>query len=95
MRPGTRKVTGLGSMDNVLTGGSASLWENMQTFFQAEVYAILDCVHKIETQERPEKYVSIRSENQAVLKAKRTSPLVRKCQQALHHISTRHDVGLY
>jgi hypothetical protein len=28
------------------------------TVFQAEVYAILACVHEIETQEWPEKYVS-------------------------------------
>ena len=27
------------------------------TVFQAEVYAILACVHEIETQDRPEKYV--------------------------------------
>ena len=29
------------------------------TVFQAEVYAVLACVHEIETQDRPEKYVSI------------------------------------
>jgi len=27
--------------------------------FQAEVYAILACVHETETQDRPEKYVSM------------------------------------
>jgi hypothetical protein len=50
------------------------------TVFQAEVYAILACVFEIETQDRPEKYVSIRSDSQAALKtlqaAKTTSPLV-------------------
>jgi ribonuclease HI len=69
------------------------------TVFQAYVYAILACVHEIETQDRPEKYVSICSDSQAALKAlqaaKTTSPLVRQCQQALNNISTRHAVGLY
>jgi hypothetical protein len=50
------------------------------TVFQAEVYAILACVHEIEAQDRPEKYVSICSDSQAALKAlqaaKTTSPLV-------------------
>jgi hypothetical protein len=35
------------------------------TVFQAEVYAILDCVFEIETQDRPEKYISICSDSQA------------------------------
>jgi hypothetical protein len=39
------------------------------TVFQAEVYAILAFVHEIETQDRPEKYVSILSDSQAALKA--------------------------
>jgi ribonuclease HI len=39
------------------------------TVFQAEVYAILACVYEIETQDRPEKYVSICSDSQAALKA--------------------------
>ena len=39
------------------------------TVFQAEVYAILDFVHEIQTQDRPEKYVSICSDSQAALKA--------------------------
>jgi ribonuclease HI len=39
------------------------------TVFQAEVYAILACVHKVRTQDRPEKYVSICSDSQAALKA--------------------------
>jgi ribonuclease HI len=67
--------------------------------FQAEVYAILACVHETETQDWPEKYVSICSDSQAALKAlqaaKTTSPLVRQCQQALNDISTRRAVGLY
>ena len=69
------------------------------TVFQAEVYAILACVHENETQDRPEKYISICSDIQAALKAlqvaKKTSPLVRQCQKALNDVSTRHVVGLY
>jgi hypothetical protein len=49
------------------------------TVFQAEVYAILACVHEIETQDRPEKYVGVCSDSQAALKAlqaaKTMSPL--------------------
>jgi hypothetical protein len=52
------------------------------TVFQAEVYAILACTHESETQDRPEKYVSICSDSQAALKAlqaaKTTSLLVRQ-----------------
>jgi ribonuclease HI len=69
------------------------------TIFQAEVCAILACVHEIETQDRPEKYVSICSDSQVALKAlqaaKTMSPLVRQCQQALNDISTQHAVQLY
>jgi hypothetical protein len=69
------------------------------TVFQAEVYAILAYAHEIETQDRPEKYVSICSDSQAALKvlpaAKTTSPFVRQCQQELNGISTRHAVRLY
>jgi hypothetical protein len=39
------------------------------TVFQAEVYAILACVQETDTQDRPEKYVSICSDSQAALKA--------------------------
>jgi len=39
------------------------------TVFQAEVYAILASVHEIETQYKPEKYVSLCSDSQAALKA--------------------------
>ena len=50
------------------------------TVFQAEVYAILACVHETETQDRSENYVSIFSDSQAALKAlqaaKTMSPLV-------------------
>ena len=67
--------------------------------FQTEVYAILACVHKIETQDKPEKYVSVCSDSQEALKvlqaAKTTSPLVWRCQKLLNYISTRHIEGLY
>ena len=49
------------------------------TVFQTEVYAILACVQETETQDRPEKYVSICSDSQAALKAlqpAKTSPFV-------------------
>jgi len=49
-------------------------------FYVAEVYAVLACAHETETQDQPEKYVSICSDSQAALKAfqaaKTTSPLV-------------------
>ena len=60
------------------------------TVFQAEVYAISACVHEIDTQARPEKYISICSDSQAALKAlqaaKTTSPLVKQCRKALNDI---------
>ena len=69
------------------------------TVFQAEVHVTLSCVHEIETQDQPEKYVSICSDSQVVLKAlqaaKTTSPLVQQCQKALNDISTRYAVALY
>jgi len=68
------------------------------TVFQAEIYAILACVNKIQFQSRPEKHVSICSDSQVALKAlkaNRTSPLVQQCQKALNDISTWHAVGLY
>ena len=46
---------------------------------------ILACVHEIEYQDWPEKYVSICCNSQAALKAlwaAKTSPLVRQCWQA-------------
>jgi hypothetical protein len=66
------------------------------TVFQDEVYAIWACVFEIETQDRPEKYISICSDSQVALKAlqaAKTSPLVRQCQQALNDICTRHVMG--
>jgi ribonuclease HI len=67
--------------------------------FQAEICAILACVYKIQSQNRPEKYVSICSDSQVALKAlqaiRSTSSLVQQCQKALNDISTRHAVGLY
>jgi ribonuclease HI len=60
---------------------------------------ILACVNEIETQNRPEKYVSICYDSQAALKAfqaaKTTSLLVRQCQKVLNGISAWHTVGLY
>jgi hypothetical protein len=53
---------------------------NHATLFQGEVYAKLGCAHETETQNRPEKSVSICSDSQASLKtlqaAKTTFPLV-------------------
>jgi hypothetical protein len=55
--------------------------------------------HLPQSQNRPEKYVSICSDSQAALKAiqavRITSPLVQQCQRALNGISTRHAAGLY
>jgi ribonuclease HI len=69
------------------------------TVFQAEIYAILACVHEIQSQNRPEKYVSICSDCQVALKAlqaiRTMSPLVYQCQEALNDISTRHVVGVF
>jgi ribonuclease HI len=69
------------------------------TVIQAEIYAILVCVHEIQLQNRPEKCVSICSDSQAALKAlkavRTTSLLVRQCQRALNDISVQHAVGLF
>ena len=69
------------------------------TIFQAEVYAVLAFVYEIQTQIRPEKYVSICYNSWAALKvlraSKRKSPLVQQCQKALNYISARCTVGLY
>jgi hypothetical protein len=68
-------------------------------FFQAKIYAILACAYEIQSQKRPEKYVSICSDSQVALKAlqaiRTTSPLVQQWQRALSDISTQHAVGLY
>ena len=70
----------------------------LATVFQADVCAIFVSVQESKTQDRPEKYVSICSDSQAVLKAlqatKTTSHLVRQCQKGLNDISTRHMLGL-
>ena len=58
MGPGLWRGLGLGSMGNLQTEGSVSLGKHA-TVFQAEVYAILVCVHVTETQDWPEKYVTI------------------------------------
>jgi hypothetical protein len=62
--------------------------------FQTEVYAILACVHEIENQDGPEKYVSVCSDSQEALKsllaAKTTSPLVRQCQKVLNWLLKQH-----
>jgi len=68
------------------------------TVIQAEVYAILACVHETETQDKPEKNVGICSESQGslkVLKFCQKSPLVRQCQEESNNMSIRHTVGLY
>jgi ribonuclease HI len=69
------------------------------TVFQAEIYAILACVHEIKTHGKPEKHMSICSDSQAAikaLKANRTMPLlVYQFQKALNDISALHAVGLY
>jgi ribonuclease HI len=80
-------------MGNLWEEGSASL------VFQAEIYEILACVHEIETQYRPGKYVSICSDSQAAQQvfhaARTTYQLIRQCQKALNDTSIRHTVGLY
>ena len=69
------------------------------TIFQAEIYAILACAYEIQSQNKPEKYVSICSDSLSALKAlkavRTTSPLVHQCQKALNDISTRHAVELF
>jgi len=55
-----------------------------------EIYAILACAYEIQSQNRPEKYVSICSNSLAALKALKAvrtmSPLVHQCQKALNDI---------
>jgi len=84
-------------MGNLQIEGSVSLGKH-DAVFQAEVYAILACVHETETQDWPEKYVSVCSDSQVALKAlqacKTTSPLVRQCQQALNDTWYVHRDGL-
>jgi ribonuclease HI len=61
------------------------------TVFQAEIYVILACVHEIETQDRPEKYVSISSDSQAALKALQAY----KKSPHLCDSARKYAVGLY
>ena len=68
------------------------------TVFQAEVYAILACVHEMKLRISQRNRSSICSDSQVALKAvqaAKTSPLVQQCQQALNDTSTRHVVRLY
>jgi ribonuclease HI len=68
------------------------------TVFQAEIDAILACVHEIQNIPRSEKYISICSDSEAALEAlqaMKTSPLVQQCQRVLDDISTYHSVGLF
>jgi len=93
---GSRTLEGTGAgLNGQFVGRRLSIF----LVFQAEIYEILACVHEIETQYRPGKYVSICSVGQAavqVLHAARTTyQLVRQCQKALNDTSTRHTVGLY
>ena len=56
------------------------------TVFQAEVYAIIACVHETETQDRPEKYVSVCSDSQAALKALQAAKTMSLwCDSAFRH----------
>ena len=63
-----------------ICGKKAQYLRKHDTVFQAEVHAILARVYETETQDRPENYVSICCDSQAVLKAlqvtKTTFPLV-------------------
>ena len=68
------------------------------TVFQEEIYAILACAHEVQSQNRPERYVSIGSDSLADLKdlkAFEMSPLVYQCQRALNDIAIRQVVGLF
>jgi ribonuclease HI len=57
------------------------------------------CGYEIQMNVRPEKYLSICSDSQAVLEALQaaitTSPLLQQCQKALNDISIQHSVGLF
>jgi hypothetical protein len=66
MDPERRSGKGPESMGNFWESLSISLWK-YATVFQAEIYAILDCVYQIKTQVRPENYVSICCDIQAAL----------------------------
>jgi ribonuclease HI len=77
--PRMEEGTGAGVFGQSVNRGISISLGKHTTVFQAEVYAILACVHKVRTQDWPEKYASICSDSQAALKAlqaARTSPLV-------------------
>jgi hypothetical protein len=83
--PGTTEGIGAGAGGQYVGRSlSISVGEHV-TIFKAEVYAILACVYEIQTNVRPETYVSICTDSQAALRAlhaaKTLSPLVRlpKC----------------
>jgi len=69
------------------------------TVFQVEIYDIIACAYEVQSQNRPEKYMSICPDSLAALKAPKavrtTFPLVYQCQKALNDISIRHVVGLF
>jgi len=67
MGPGLRRGAGRGLGQSANKGLSIPLGKHA-TVFQAEVYAILACVHETETQDRPQKYISICCDSQAALK---------------------------
>ena len=71
-----REGTGAGVYGQSLRRRLSFALGRYTTFFQAEIYAILACVYKIQFQNRPEKYVSICSDSQAALKALRPSELL-------------------
>jgi ribonuclease HI len=69
------------------------------TVFQADVFAILACLHDTEAHGLTGKHTSICSDSLAALNAleavRTTYPLVHQCQEVLNDIPTRHAVGLY
>jgi hypothetical protein len=73
MGPGLRRGPGWGVYGQSVNRRLSIFLGKHASVFQAEVYAILACVHEIETQDRPEKYVSICSDSQAALKALHTA----------------------
>jgi len=56
---GSRTVEGTGVYEQSVDRRLSIALGKHAIVFQAEVYALLACVHEIETQDRPEKYVSI------------------------------------
>jgi hypothetical protein len=66
--PRTAEVTGAEVYGQYVGRRLSISLGNRATLFQAEVYAILGCVHENDTQDRPEKFVNICSNSQADLK---------------------------